>query len=146
MRMWTRILRMSGSATLLALALTLAFADTRAVAAEEPEGQEGATQKTPPLMIQKLDAMQGALKGIATRDFAMIRENGDLMQRISLIDQWLKYPDTEYGNLTQNFRRAVENMIMSADAENLEAATLYFQSVTTSCLECHTFMREPKKQ
>lgn len=127
-----------GLAALLAVVLLpLAIA-----AEEESAAGEAATDKPPPLMRQKLDAMHGALEGIATRDFRMIRDSGDLLQRISVIDQWLKYPDTEYGQMTQDFRRAVENMIMSADTENLEGATLYFQKVTTSCLECHNFMRE----
>jgi hypothetical protein len=112
-------------------------------AEDEPAPAEGQADRPPPLMRQKLEAMNGALEGIATRDFRKIRESGDLLQRISVIDQWLKYPDTEYGQMTMDFRRAVENMIMAGDVENLEGATLYFQKVTTSCLECHTFMREP---
>lgn len=112
-------------------------------AEEEPAPRDSGAEKPLPLMRQKLDAMHTALEGIATNDFRKIRESGDLLQRISVIDQWLKYPDTEYGQMTQDFRRAVENMIMAADEENLEGATLYYQKVTTSCLECHTFMREP---
>lgn len=113
-----------------------------AAQAKEPPAEEGATEKPLPLMHQKLEAMQGALHGIATNDFRRIRESGDLLQRISLIDQWLKYEDPAYGQMTEDFRRGVEQMIMAADVENLEGATLYYQKVTTSCLECHTFMRD----
>jgi hypothetical protein len=129
-----------------ACVLVLALAAGPIRAEEEPSGEEKGRDKPAPLMHQKLDAMQGALRGIALNDFRAIRQSGDLMQRVSLIDQWLMFPDTEYGRLTENFRRAVENMIMSADVENLEGATLHFQSVTTSCLECHKFMREPARR
>lgn len=122
-------------------ALTIVVSALRAQA-KEPPAEEGATEKPAPLMHQKLDAMQGALRGIATNDFQQIRESGDLLQRISLIDQWIKYEDEEYGRMTQDFRRSVEQMIMAADVRNLEGATLFFQKSTTSCLECHTFMRD----
>jgi hypothetical protein len=129
---------------LLATGLLLAASVITSGRAEVSPAGEKSNEKPPPLMEQKLGAMNGVLEGIAKRDFRKIRESGDLLQRISVIDQWLKYPDMEYGQMTEDFRRGVENMIMAADVDNLEGATLYYQKVTTSCLECHTFMRDPR--
>lgn len=106
-----------------------------AAVAEDPK-------KTPPLMSQKLTQVQDLVAGLVTNNLKLVEDSADVLYRISKLDQWMKYGDEDYRQMTKSFQTAVGSISLQAKDGNLEGAALYYNQANITCIQCHNLMRD----
>jgi hypothetical protein len=94
-------------------------------------------------MRQKLNYAQSILEGITLEKFDLSVTNAVLLRDMSKTNTFLMMRNPDYMQRTTNFQVAVDGLIASAKANDLEAATEAYTRVARACVECHkTFRRE----
>lgn len=93
-------------------------------------------------MRPKLDHAQKVLEGLTLEDFNLIREHGKALMRLSEAAEWQVLPGPEYVRHSEDFQRRVSDMIVAANKENIDAATLAYVQLTMNCVQCHKHVRE----
>ena len=110
-------------------ALVLAF---NSVAADNSLKQE---------MRLKLFFAQGVLEGIATENFDLIATNAYKLKNFSQKPVWDVRQTPEYRRLTLDFQRTADSLSRAAAKRNVDAATVAYFQLTTSCVTCHKYLR-----
>jgi hypothetical protein len=105
---------------------------TPAFATESPIKEE---------MRFKLFYAQGILEGIVTENFALIATNTYKMRQFSQRPAWDVHQSPEYRGLTADFQRALTSLSVAGEKRNVDAATVYYFQLTTSCVTCHKHLR-----
>jgi hypothetical protein len=96
-------------------------------------------------MQKKLDLAKGLLEGIATEDFEMISRNAGNLKALIDSPDWVTpaIRDAQgYPELSHDFRRALDDLANKARARNIDGAALAYIQATTSCVNCHSFVRD----
>lgn len=103
-----------------------------------------AQDKTPAraFMRAKLDHAQKILEGLTTEDFDSITKHARTLTLLSQETDWNVLQTAEYRRLSEDFRRYTTALSRSAEAKNLEGATLAYFNVTMNCIECHKHVRD----
>ncbi len=108
----------------------------------------GADDDNQPLsfwMFKKLEDAQDVFSALAMSNFSGILVNAEAMQRVTKIEGFAKRSDAApYRRQVQLFELANQELIRAAQEKNLEAATLAFNQLTLSCVNCHKVMRDKK--
>jgi cytochrome c556 len=107
-------------------------------AGSAPEAPRNATKDT---MRFKLHFAQGVLEGIATENFSLIATNAQKLKALSQSADWKSRSTREYQRLTSDFERAAGSLERSARNRNVDAATVAYFQLTTSCVTCHKYLR-----
>lgn len=113
-------------------------AEDRRPAAADPAGDD---QTTSVWMEKKLQHSQALLRGLATADFADVRYNAQRLKLLNRVEGFVRRRNPEYRAHVLNFSRVVSEIDRQAEQENLEGATLAFNQLTVSCMECHKSLR-----
>jgi len=142
---------------------TLAFWTIGGAGSAEPPGvtspakQASAGQEAPPSsdaaratgeqetsfwMEKKLDYTQAILRALASGDFPTIKENSELMRRLSKVEGFVRSRNREYRTQLNTFERICSQMTRQADQQNLEGVVLAFNQLTVSCVSCHQQLRQ----
>lgn len=100
------------------------------------------SEKPPPLMSQKLTQVQDLVAGLVTNNLKLVEDSADVLYRISKLDQWMKYGDEDYRQMTKSFQTAVGSISLQAKDGNLEGAALYYNQASITCIQCHNLMRD----
>ena len=124
----------------------------------EPEGCVHAQDKKPPpttskeredkssvWMAMKLKSTEQILGGLAHGDFKAIRESASAMALTGYLEKWFRAEDPVYKRQVMLFEAANAELIRQAAAQNLEGATLAYNQLTVSCVQCHKIVRDAKK-
>lgn len=98
-----------------------------------------------PFMQQKLDHSKAILEGLALEDYQSIAKNAQDLSLLSLESTWNVLSTQEYLQHSQDFRRAVKQIIEAAHEKNVDKATLGYVDLTIRCVECHKYLRETRK-
>jgi hypothetical protein len=99
-------------------------------------------------MRLKLDHSKKILSGLVTEDFDAILTGARELNRLSQAAEWEvpTIPDAdEYLHYTADFQRITQDLMKSARAKNLDAATLAYTRLTINCVDCHKYVRVSKK-
>jgi hypothetical protein len=96
-------------------------------------------------MRKKLDYSQAILTGLTSGDFDKIAENARAMHGLSKIEAFVRSRTPGYRSQLSTFLAANEELILQADEDNIEGATLAFTQVTISCVHCHKQLRQGEK-
>ena len=96
-------------------------------------------------MRQKLRASQEILKGLADGDFNTIGANARSMNLMEYLEKWARTNRREYRTQLRLFEFADRELIRAASEKNIDAATLAFNQLTISCVNCHKIIRAAKK-
>jgi hypothetical protein len=99
-------------------------------------------------MRKKLDLSKNVLEGLTTEDYKLIIKNAKALRVMSQAAEWQvpTIPNVEhYLPYTAEFQRITGDMIKKAEAKNLDGVTLGFVQMTTSCVNCHKYVRDVKK-
>lgn len=145
------LLSMAGSA---GLALLSADARSSAVLQEEKQ-EEKKKQDTPPridrnspdaiarrdFMLTKLLFMQNALGGLTTGDMLEVAAAAKEIGDITKASKWVSIDDEQYKKYEAEFQVTAQRLIDAAKTDSIDAATLRFQMLTTSCIDCHKYIR-----
>ena len=97
--------------------------------------------KTRPFMRAKLVGSQSVLNGLVTENFSLIHRGAEDMKRMSEALQWPRAEDKVYEHYGDEFRRQCDKLMQQAEKKNLEGAHFTFLSMTTSCINCHDYVR-----
>ncbi|HTH47462.1 MAG TPA: hypothetical protein VMB21_08130 [Candidatus Limnocylindria bacterium] len=103
--------------------------------------QGGTDPDTAEIMRHKLLDSQLILRGIALQDFTQIRTNAEQLVKLSRFSGWYTRQTPEYELFTVEFRRHADDLVKAAKNENIDAATLAYTRLTSSCVSCHRYMR-----
>jgi hypothetical protein len=93
------------------------------------------------VMRFKLYFAQGVLDGIATENFGLISTNAQKLKDLSRAAGWKLRGTREYERLTVDFQRAADTLDRAARNRNIDAATVAYFQLTTSCVTCHKYLR-----
>jgi len=104
----------------------------RAIAADDSIKEE---------MRLKLFFAQGILEGITTENYPLIATNSYKLKHFSQRPVWDLRKAPEYRRLTIDFQRSVDALSRAADKGNVDAATVAYFQLTTSCVTCHKYLR-----
>jgi hypothetical protein len=132
------------STFVLAALLGLAAAAPRQTGAGQPVDKRTRAE----FMRQKLGFAKDALEGLALERFATIEKSGKALKRLSEAAEWEvgTIPDfTDYVAMTTEFQRYADDLVKQAKQKNIDGATLAYLKLTTSCVQCHKFVRRISK-
>lgn len=93
-------------------------------------------------MRTKLMYSQNMLEGLTLGDFAQIDGAIEDMKQVTKGSAWVSIDNDQYRKLTADFETALERLERSADSENVEATSLRFYQMSTSCIDCHQHIRK----
>jgi cytochrome c556 len=122
--------------TCLAIGL-LATVLVAGVAAEDPKPAEEPSF----WMKKKLEYSEHILTGLAKEDYELIAKNARSMKALSQMEKWVRAGLPEYRAQLRIFENANEQLIRTADAEQLDGAALAYVQLTLSCVNCHKVVR-----
>jgi len=93
-------------------------------------------------MKQKLTYSQKILGGLAKEDFDVIKTNALGMKGLNKIEIFVRQRPEGYRTQLKTFQYSVDQLIRTAEDENLDGATLAFAQMTISCVHCHKELRD----
>lgn len=96
-------------------------------------------------MILKMMQAQVMLEGLALGDYERIRTSAEELRRLSIDAQWGMGQSRDYGAYGEEFRTALNRIIEQTEAKNLEGATLHFNQVVMTCVQCHKAIRDRQR-
>lgn len=103
-----------------------------------------------PLMMQtKLTASQRLLDGLLNRDFDTIAASATLLSKVAELPQPAREQPVEdriYEHFRTEFQRLSQQLQSMAEQKNLEGAAYVHQSLTATCIACHSHLRDPQAQ
>ena len=97
--------------------------------------------KTRPFMRAKLVGSQSVLDGLVTENFSLIHRGAENMKQMSEALQWPRAEDKVYDHYGDEFRRQCDKLMQLSDEKNLEGAHFTYLSMTTTCINCHNYVR-----
>ena len=133
---------------------TLALIATSAIAltASHGRGQQKDKPDSPAqpneamVMQVKLQRSQTLLGALAKEDYKTLAENAESLVRISDSTAFLRaYKTGEYEFQAQVFKRTAMALAAKAKDKNLDGATLAYSEMTISCVRCHAYFRDKKR-
>jgi hypothetical protein len=92
------------------------------------------------VMRNKLDHSQKILEAIVTSNWQELDRHSRELARAAQDPAWSVLRMPEYVRHSGAFLRATANLIEAAKLRDLEAASLGFISLSTSCVSCHRYM------
>lgn len=92
-------------------------------------------------MRAKLVGSQSVMDGLVTENFSLIRRGAENMKMISETVQWPVSNDKVYDHHGIEFRSQCDKLMRLADEKNLEGAHFTFLAMTTTCINCHNYVR-----
>ncbi len=93
-------------------------------------------------MTKKLELSQNVLAGLTKSDFEMIAENAEKMRDLNRFESFVRRRTPAYRTQLRLFQHANSELVRTAEAKNIEGATLAFTQLTTSCVNCHKQLRD----
>src|SRR5690349_11590465 len=102
-------------------------------------------QKSSVWMKMKLQGSQNIVAGLTESDFDKILTNAQAMAFVGYLEKWNKAEMPDYKRQVSYFEFANRELIRQAREKNLEGATLAYNQLTVSCVQCHKIVRDAKK-
>ena len=110
-------------------------------ASDEPIEGGDDEQSVSVWMEKKLEHSQAILRGLAMADFDSVAYNAQRLKLLNRVEGFVRRRNPEYRAQLHTFSRVVAEIERQADKENIEGATLAFNQLTVSCVECHKSLR-----
>lgn len=127
---------------LAGLAMTIAV---RTTTMANPPAQQRTRAE---FMRQKLDFSKEVLEGLTLEQYATISKAGKALRKLSEAAEW-EVPTipnaTDYVMLTTEFQRQCDDLVKQAKDKNVDGATIAYFKLTTTCVQCHKFVRNTPK-
>ncbi len=130
-------------AMVAALVIAIATLATTGEAREAEQADDRFAQEVPEsLMRQKLEHAQDLLGALSMGDFDRMISNSKELQRISLEARWSQPHSPAYAAYGDDFRSALERIVVAAEKQNIDGASLNYVQVVLTCIQCHKVVRE----
>lgn len=92
-------------------------------------------------MRHKLDHTNDIMEGLLVENPKMIVKAAERLKQMSDAEEWRISNDMMYRNHSEDFRRAVDKLIIAAKGKSIDRAALASFDVTLSCIDCHRYVR-----
>ena len=109
------------------------------------KGKQGGKKAASAWMQAKIDFSKEILRGLTEANFDKISLNAKALNITSFLEEWAKADQSEYRQQIALFNSANKELIRQAEAKNLYGATLAYNQLTVSCVQCHRIVRDVKK-
>ena len=130
------------------IVLTVAAISVGALYVCPSSGQEkkpSEQEKASIWMKKKLQFAQNILAGLTEADFDKVRANAEAMNAVGYLERWFRADMPDYKRQVSYFEFANRELIRQAREKNLDGATLAYNQLTVSCVQCHRIVRDVKK-
>jgi cytochrome c556 len=108
-------------------------------------GDEPKTEDASFWMKRKLELSQKVFAALTEGDFDTIDQSARTMGKLNTIEKFIRGRNPEYRAQLEIFKFANEELIRHADKKNIDGATLAFNQLTLSCVNCHKQLRAELK-
>lgn len=98
------------------------------------------TRQLSQVMRAKLDYSKDLLEALVTSNWQQLDRASRDLAETSQTPAWQALTMPEYVRHTTAFLRATDDLIDAAARRDLEAASLGYVSLTTSCVSCHRYV------
>lgn len=92
-------------------------------------------------MEKKLKHSQAILRGLAMGDFEDVQFNAGRLKLLNRVEGFVRRRNPTYRAHLNTFSRVSAEIERQAQKKNIEGATLAFNQLTVSCVECHKTLR-----
>lgn len=92
-------------------------------------------------MEKKLEHSQAILRGLAMGDFEDVKYNAGRLKVLNRVEGFVRRKNPDYRTHLNTFSRVSAEIERQAERQNIEGATLAFNQLTVSCVDCHKSMR-----
>jgi hypothetical protein len=92
-------------------------------------------------MRQKMEASHDIMEGLLMEDGKLINKAANKLKEMSDTEHWRVSNDIMYRNHSEDFRRAVDKLIVASKGNSIDRAALSWFDVTLSCIDCHRYVR-----
>ncbi len=89
----------------------------------------------------KLELSEKMLASLTEADFAELSKNAKAMKALNQIEWFVRRDEPGYQTQLKTFLFATDELVRTADEENIDGATLAFTQMTISCVNCHKAIR-----
>ena len=123
----------------------LAAATSPTNADDKPDQNQ---EKASAWMKQKLELSQNILAGLTKADFEAIELNAQRMNLVNYLEKWVAGGNANYKDYMRQlsyFEMANRELLRQSRTKNIEGATLAYNQLTVSCVQCHQVVRSAKK-
>ena len=108
----------------------------------EPSPAEQVEQKPISFwMEKKLEHSQAILRGLAMGDFEDVKYNASRLKVLNRVEGFVRRKNPNYRAHLNTFSRVSAEIERQAVKQNIEGATLAFNQLTVSCVDCHKSLR-----
>jgi cytochrome c556 len=111
----------------------------------EPDKKPSDDEKSTVWMQKKLEYSQNILAGLTEGDFDKISKNAKEMNFMDYLERWTRAGSPDYKRQVSYFEFANKELIRQAKEKNVDGATLAYNQLTVSCVQCHKIVRDSKK-
>ena len=141
----------SAAVIIAALAISAVTSRGHDARAQRPEGKgdnkvQDPKDKASAWMKYKLAASQKILEGMTRADYAMIEKHAAAMQNVGYLEEWGRADVPGYASHLHAFKHANRDLVLAAQAKNLDGVTIAYSQLTISCMQCHRFIRDRVKE
>lgn len=124
--------------TLLGVGVALFFLSSELTTAQKAPTEQTITLEA---MELKLEVSKKILEGIVREDYESIAKQSLRLYQLSQSASWKWRQSDEFQLFTGVYRRSSEKLAEAAAEKNLDAITLEYHQLTSSCVNCHRYMR-----
>jgi hypothetical protein len=131
--------------TLVALLLAGLMALPSISSSRDKPADKEAKKQASLWMKTKTKLSQDILVGLTEGDFEKIEKNASALNVAHFFDILFRAKNEEYRQQTALFSAANKELIRQAEAKNIYGATLAYNQLTASCVQCHVIVRKANK-
>lgn len=124
--------------TLLGLGGALFFLSSESMTAQKSPTEKSITVDA---MELKLEASKKILEGIVREDYESVAKQSLRLYQLSQSASWKWRQSDDFQLFTGVYRRSSEKLAEAAVEKNLDAIALEYHQLTSSCVNCHRYMR-----
>jgi hypothetical protein len=92
------------------------------------------------VMRTKLNHSERILEAVVTSDWPLLDREARALAQVIRDPAWSVLAMPEYVRHSEAFLKATDDLIAAAKLRDLEAASLGFVALTTSCVSCHRYL------
>ena len=95
-------------------------------------------------MKAKIGLSQNILRGLTEGDFEKIKNNAGALNLVHFFEGFVPKKSEGYRQQVTAFNLANQELMRQAEEKNIYGATLAYNQLTVSCVQCHVIVRNGK--
>ena len=116
------------------------------VVGQDKKDQKDRDEILAAMMQKKLKSAHLVLDGVAVADFKKIEAGGEELIRLAKSETWQLIRSPHYEQHSADFVRATQKLVKKSKEKNMDGAALAYVEMTLSCVRCHQFVREHRRE